>query len=141
MARFASIECRWFFEGPPPVEIVHWFVETRPWEQRGRIEPLCWPSDWRVDRYLVLSGQSDLGIKWRDDSATVGAPLLELKGCTAEIGSLELTPRAIGHFDEWVKWSFPVDSAPTPLQAVLAEEVTVVRKKRLLGDQGRDGEE
>jgi hypothetical protein len=132
MARFASHECRWFFEGPPPEEVVRWFVEARPWKRREPVEPLGWPRDWRVDRYLVLPGQTDLGIKWRDESAPGATPLLELKGRTAEIGTVELAPSVVGRVEEWVKWSFPADSAPASLHAVFAEEAAVVRKKRLL---------
>jgi hypothetical protein len=131
MARFTTHECRWFFEGEPSEEVVRWFQDSRPWDRLEPIEEPGWPETWREDRYWVLQGQSEVGIKWRDETGSTGPRLFEIKGRTAELGEVRLTPSVTGRFDEWVKWSVPMTALGETPTGMAGSSVTV-SKKRLL---------
>lgn len=83
-----TCELRWFFEGPLPDEVGDWLARGRP-----TVEP------WREDRYLVLPGVADMGIKARGGR-------IEIKGRTAELGSHSVAPGIEGVAERWCKWSY-----------------------------------
>jgi hypothetical protein len=84
-----TCEMRWLLEGPLPDEVLRWF-------QHGR-EPEA--PTWREDRYLVLPGVADLGIKQR-------AGKLEIKGRLAALGVHAIASEVEGAAERWCKWSY-----------------------------------
>jgi hypothetical protein len=84
-----TCEMRWVLEGPLPDEIERWF-------QSG---PRPAPVAWRDDRYLILPGIADMGIKRREGR-------LEIKGRTAQLGSHPITPAIEGAVERWCKWTY-----------------------------------
>jgi hypothetical protein len=133
--RFHTHECRWFFDGPPPSDVVGWFREVTPWQRDPGVESPAWPSRWREDRYLTLSGRDDLGIKSRSEPAHGGGlwARMEIKGRAAELGHVELAAGVDGLVERWVKWSHPADGVPAALRAMMTgPDAVTVRKKRLL---------
>jgi hypothetical protein len=82
-----TCEMRWFLEGVPPAAVEEWFAAGRP-----RAEP------WREDRYLILPGVADMGIKAREGR-------LEIKGRTAVLGTHAIAPGIEGIAERWCKWS------------------------------------
>jgi hypothetical protein len=101
----STLEVRWFFPGPldesgPGMEV--WF-RTRPrYGGSGQPAPMRWdpaPPAWREDRYLLVPGNGDMGIKWREGR-------LEIKGRTSASGPQGLAPRMAGVCERWLKWSY-----------------------------------
>jgi hypothetical protein len=84
-----TCEMRWLLEGPLPDEALRWF-------QRGREAEA---PTWREDRYLVLPGVADLGIKQR-------AGKLEIKGRLAALGAHAVAPEVEGLAERWCKWTY-----------------------------------
>ncbi len=81
-----TCEMRWFFDGQLPDEAARWFGG-------GRAAP------WREDRYLVLPGVADMGIKRREGR-------LDIKGRTAVLGDHVVAPGIEGYAERWGKWSY-----------------------------------
>lgn len=123
--RFASCECRWFFEGDVDDEVVVWFRERRPWERSCDLEPLEWPERARVDRYLWIPNNHDVGIKWRGDPVEGEAERLEIKGRVASLGSHTLAPGVTGVVERWIKWACSGE-------AMRASHLIDVEKRRIL---------
>jgi hypothetical protein len=101
----STLELRWFFTGSldeTGLRIEEWF-RTRPlFGGGGRPPPLAWdpaPPVWREDRYLLVPGHDDMGIKWREGR-------LEIKGREAAPGHRALAPGIEGMCERWVKWSY-----------------------------------
>jgi hypothetical protein len=57
------------------------------------------PPAWRQDRYLLVPGDDDMGIKWREGR-------LEIKGRTSAGGLQVLAPEIAGVCERWLKWSY-----------------------------------
>jgi len=94
--RCSTVEMRWFLPGPVPLSVLDWFGSLGP----GLAAPAP-----RTDRYLLLPGRDDLGIKLREGR-------LEIKGRTAELGIHRLGSRAIGEVETWCKWSLASEEVP-----------------------------
>lgn len=98
-------EVRWFFEGPlakTGAGVKAWFRRRPPFGAEGRLGPLGWvPSSpaWRNDRYRLVPGASEMGIKWREGQ-------LQIKGRTAVSGSRHFAEGIDGVVERWVKWSY-----------------------------------
>ena len=100
---FASRELRWFFEGPlsgqPALE--DWFFGCAPFDKAGDVGVPVWQPrrDDAPDVYLLLPGQADMGIKWREG-------LLQIKGLVASLGRRDYCGRHAGSVERWIKWSY-----------------------------------
>lgn len=84
-----SAEVRWFWEGDCPDHISRWFeVLSFPFPASGEEQ--------RIDRYLDLGGNTEIGVKQRG-----AKPELEVKGLVATIPSQPATgaPQQL-----WCKW-------------------------------------
>jgi len=103
--RFTTVEMRWFLPGPLPLAVLDWFGSLGP----GLAAP---PP--RTDRYLLLPGRDDLGIKLREGQ-------LEIKGRTAELGRHRVGARAVGEAEAWCKWSLAPEEVPEALRILDAD--------------------
>jgi hypothetical protein len=83
-----TCEMRWLLDGPLPEEALRWF-------QSG---PAAAPA-WREDRYLLLPGVADMGIKEREGR-------LEIKGRLAALGTHAIAPEIEGRAERWCKWTY-----------------------------------
>ena len=127
---FASREIRWFFEGPLSdfLALEDWFCRCAPfqkaddagtpkWQPRRADEP---------DVYLLLPGQEDMGIKWREG-------LLQIKGLVESLGQREFLARHVGTVERWIKWSYrELPEGYADLFASPAVEIVAVHKVRAL---------
>ena len=99
----STLETRWFFPGlleETGTGVEAWFRAHA--FGSGGPAPLAWdpaPPAWRRDRYLVIPGQDDMGIKWREGR-------LEIKGREAELGRVTFAPVIDGVCERWIKWSY-----------------------------------
>jgi hypothetical protein len=130
---WSTLEVRWFLSGPsaesgPAVEA--WF-RSRPRYGGGEPAPIAWvpaPPAWRQDRYLVVPGHDDMGIKWREGR-------LEIKGRAAALGHQGFAPGIEGWCEAWVKWSYagePIEQRFGGLfRGRIAHGVVTVEKRRL----------
>ncbi len=107
-----TCEMRWFFEGVPPAAVEGWLAASRP-----RAEP------WREDRYLILPGVADMGIKAREGR-------FEIKGRTAVLGTHAIAPEIAGIAERWCKWSYDTALAER-LCGPSSQEFVVVGKERV----------
>ena len=102
--RLASHAVRWFFEGEldESGDVYSWFARQN-WLPKTSIEvKLKWPGfDLREDVYCVLSQSGDLSVKWRNDEKGTS---LDIKGRTAELGSIQFQSTAVGRVERWIKW-------------------------------------
>ena len=100
---FASRELRWFFEGPLPAhpDLEEWFFGCAPFAKAAGLEPPAWLArrDDIPDVYLLLPGQEDMGIKWREG-------LLQIKGLVESLGEHEFCGKHVGTVERWIKWSY-----------------------------------
>ncbi len=128
-----SLEVRWFFAGAldeTAPGLVDWF--GRHYRALGRPGERVpeWPSAWRDDRYLVLPGVDDMGIKTREGR-------LEIKGRTDDFGRCDFAAGVRGRVQAWAKWSYALDSGRGVERVFAAPgdsagEIVRVDKKRLL---------
>jgi hypothetical protein len=124
--RFASRECRWFFDGELDDDVVEWFRVRKPWKQSGELGTLDWPKRARVDRYVVIPNSRGIGLKWRGEPGQgEGRAQLEFKGKVASLGVLTLAPGVTGVVERWVKWACDGET----LQASSSVDV---QKRRIL---------
>lgn len=99
-----TIEVRWFLEvalDQTRLGIEAWF-RARPKLGGGSPDPIVWepaPPAWRADRYLVVPGADDMGIKWREGR-------LEIKGREADLGPSTFAPGIEGRRERWIKWAY-----------------------------------
>jgi hypothetical protein len=130
----STLEVRWFVSGPVEETgrgVEAWF-RTRPIDgDRGRRAPIEWtpaPPAWRRDRYLVIPGHDDMGIKWREGR-------LEIKGREAALGHRVLAPGIEGVCERWVKWSYAGASIERRFLELFrggaAQGIVLVEKRRL----------
>jgi hypothetical protein len=100
----STIEVRWFLDGPADEigrEVKRWFRTRLPYGG-GEALPIAWDPPgpaWRADRYLLVPGQDDMGIKWREGR-------LEIKGREAALGHRAFSPGIEGVYERWIKWSY-----------------------------------
>ena len=98
-----SAEVRWFFRGRPPAGVEEWFCGSK----------LCKEETARVDRYVLLPGSSEVGVKVRDGQK------FEVKARTKPPKPFALaTGASLGRQDEWVKWSLEDPGAVGKLAAI-----------------------
>ena len=102
---FASLEVRWFFDGASAQHesLRRWFETVAPVPKTPDVGPPVWRGrlDDQPDVYLILPGSIDMGIKWREGE-------LQIKGCTASLGTQVFCGRHQGNIERWVKWSYPI---------------------------------
>ena len=128
---FASRECRWFFDGELDDDVVEWFRVRKPWKQSGELGTLDWPTRARVDRYVVIPNNRDLGLKWRGEPVEgEGRTELEFKGKVASLGVLTLVPGVTGVVERWVKWACDGETLQAS-NSVDVEKRRILRKVRL----------
>jgi hypothetical protein len=128
---YATLEVRWFFEGPleetgPGVEA--WFRARPHPAGSGTPPPVAWapePPSWRQDRYLVVPGCDDMGIKWREGR-------LEIKGRESALGHRVFAPRIEGACERWTKWSYASDRVTQRFSGLFQDEGAVLVEKRRL---------
>jgi hypothetical protein len=98
-------EVRWFLEGAlakTGAGVEAWFERRPPLGAGGRVGALRWapaPPGWRDDRYLLVPGAADMGIKWREGQ-------LQIKGRHAALGARQFAEGIEGEVERWVKWSY-----------------------------------
>jgi hypothetical protein len=101
----STLEVRWFLDGPVDGvgrEVAAWFRSRARYGGRDRPLPLAWeptPPARRQDRYLLMPGHDDMGIKWRDGR-------LEIKGREIALGRRAFAPGIEGICERWIKWSY-----------------------------------
>jgi hypothetical protein len=88
-----TCEMRWLLEGRLPGKALRWF-ENDP-------QPTAPPP--REDRYLVLPGVTDMGIKRREGR-------IEIKGRMAVLGSHAIACEIEGGAERWCKWTYDAGS-------------------------------
>ena len=127
-------EVRWFFpgaldEGASP-QVETWF-RTRPVSGDRPPAHLDWepvPPRWRPDRYLVVPGQDDIGIKSREGR-------LEIKGREVALGRVLFAPGIEGWCERWLKWSYAGPAIERRFRRLFREGhaggVVTVEKRRL----------
>jgi hypothetical protein len=131
---WSTLEVRWFCPGSlaesgSAVEL--WF-RARPVPRGGQeAAPLAWepaPPAWRRDRYLIIPGHDDMGIKWREDR-------LEIKGREAALGPRAFVAGIEGRCERWLKWSYAGEPVAERLRGVFesgaASNIVTVAKRRL----------
>ena len=130
MSADTSYECRWFFPGEVPPDIVDRFQTAGLWPSQGTLQTPSWPGQWREDRYIVVG--ASLGIKIRSEPDR--APGLELKGLLSDAGPVDFTGDTCGNTGHWAKWSHEGAKVPAGLLRAIGEdtETRCVRKQRLL---------
>lgn len=99
---YESLEVRWFFDGALAADVEAWYAGGGS-ADGGPTGPL-WPDHGRTDRYLVLPGVDDLGIKLRDGR-------FEFKGRVGDFGVRSFADGNHGRTEHWVKWSHPLEDA------------------------------
>jgi hypothetical protein len=107
-----TCEMRWLLEGPLPGKALRWF-ENDP-------QPIAPPP--REDRYLVLPGVTDMGIKRREGR-------IEIKGRIAVLGSHVIAPGIEGSAERWCKWTY--DAASIAAGWFEGKDAIVVGKSRM----------
>jgi hypothetical protein len=127
----STLEARWFFPGPLEETgqgVEAWF---RARAIGGGPAPLAWdpaPPAWRPDRYLLVPGQDDMGIKWREGR-------LEIKGREAALGAVAFAPGIDGLCERWLKWSYAGAAIERRcfglFHGVAAPGIALVEKRRL----------
>ena len=130
----STLEVRWFFPGPleesgSGIEV--WFRARPRYGGSGEPAPITWdpaPPAWRQDRYLLVPGGDDMGIKWREGR-------LEIKGRASTFRPQVLAPGIGGLCERWLKWSYAGDAIEQCFRDRfgngIAHGVVVVEKRRL----------
>ena len=131
---WSTLEVRWFLRRPLAESgsaVEAWF--RSPLRYGGSAGPasIAWqpaPPAWRQDRYLVVPGQDDMGIKWREGR-------LEIKGREAALGPCVFAPAIEGMCERWLKWSYTGEAIERRFSVLFrdgaAHGVVTVEKRRL----------
>ena len=127
---WSTLEVRWFLPGPLAESgsgVEGWF---RSHPVFGAA-PVAWtpaPPAWRQDRYLLVPGHGDMGIKWREGR-------LEIKGREAALGHQLFAPGIEGWCERWLKWSYAGEAVKHRWRELFrggaADRVILVEKRRL----------
>jgi hypothetical protein len=115
---FSSCEVRWFLGGRTAdyAEILDWFTGFRPFAKEGHVGT----PEWRgrlgdePDKYLLLPGRDDMGIKWREGT-------LQIKGLVDEPGPKGFAGRHEGRVQRWIKWTY--DELPPSYRSIIDPDV------------------
>jgi hypothetical protein len=131
---WSTLEVRWFLPGPLAASgagLEAWFRRHPRYGGSDEPAPLAWapaPPGWRRDRYVVLPGHDDMGIKWRDGR-------LEIKGREAALGTQVFAPAIEGRCERWLKWSYAGEAIERRFAARFrgraADGIVTVEKRRL----------
>jgi hypothetical protein len=108
-----------------------WFRSRPRFDGRDAPPSIAWdpaPPAWRQDRYLLVPGHDDMGIKWREGR-------LEIKGREATLGPTEFAPAIDGVCERWLKWSYAGAAIERRFlrlfQGGAGDGVVLVEKRRL----------
>jgi hypothetical protein len=102
---WSTLEARWFLSGPLAESgsaVEAWFRSRPRSGGSDELALIAWepaPPAWRQDRYLLVPGHDDMGIKWREGR-------LEIKGREAALGHRVFAPEIEGVCERWLKWSY-----------------------------------
>jgi hypothetical protein len=131
---WSTLEVRWFLPGPLAESgsaLEAWFRSRPRFGGSDEPAPIAWapaPPAWRQDRYLLIPGQDDMGIKWREGR-------LEIKCREAALGHRAFAPAIEGMCERWVKWSYAGEAIERRFRGLFragAENgVATVEKRRL----------
>jgi hypothetical protein len=131
---WSTLEVRWFCPGPfaeNESALEAWFRSRPTYESGGKPARLAWapaPPAWRRDRYLVVPGHDDMGIKWREGR-------LEIKGREVALGHQAFAPAIEGRCERWLKWSYAGEAIErrfgSPFHDCAANGIVTVEKRRL----------
>lgn len=125
---FFSHEVRWFFDGTADehASLKRWFETVSPLRKVDGVGAPAWKGrlDDEPDRYLVVPGSDDMGIKWREGE-------FQVKGRVAPLGVQVFADRHQGNVERWVKWSY--EKLPDTYRDIFAGKLTIpVEKTRAL---------
>jgi hypothetical protein len=131
---WSTLETRWFLSGllAESGSAVEAWLRSRP-HSGGSDEPalIAWePASpvWRQDRYLLVPGHDDMGIKWRKGR-------LQIKGREAALGHRVFAPGIEGMCERWLKWSYVAEAIERRFCGLfrdgVAHGVVTVEKRRL----------
>jgi hypothetical protein len=131
---WSTLEVRWFCPGPLAKNgsaLEDWFRSRPKYDSGGKPAPIAWtpaPPGWRQDRYLMVPGQDDMGIKWREAR-------LEIKGREAALGDRVFAPGIEGRCERWLKWSYAGAAIERRFGSLFREHaangIVTVEKRRL----------
>jgi hypothetical protein len=112
---FETTEVRWFYKSTTWPHVEAWFKKGL---REATVEPF------RVDYYLSMPLEEELGIKVRDGR-------LEIKRRVQDDGTHSFSDRISGHISTWRKWSFPLGNSDQFLESA-KEPWIKVGKDRLV---------
>lgn len=130
-----SYEVRWFFPGELArfPELRQWIAAAKPFTDEG-VVPAPTPEGRlgdEPDRYLIVPGVADMGIKWREGQ-------LQIKGRLSQRGLQRFGRHFYGSVEVWTKWSYKSDDIKSAFSAWFADgterawQTVAVRKTRTL---------
>jgi len=98
-----SHEVRWFFEGKAEQHeaLKRWFKTTSSIQKSEGVGLPEWKGRLgdQPDVYLLVPGNDDIGIKWREGE-------LQIKGLVSSLGTQVFCGRHQGKVERWIKWSY-----------------------------------
>jgi hypothetical protein len=139
--RLASHEVRWFFEDQldESGDVYSWFIRSDWLGKTPSNVKFKWPGfDSREDVYCVLAQSSDLGLKWREEEKDGKKKIsVDIKGKTAELGSIQFGSNAVGKVERWVKWQYENAAVPKAIYDTFnidkhGQDLVRIRKNRIL---------
>ena len=101
-ALLPSREVRWFIESTNENSTIlkKWIEDKDPYDEKGQFPGKgIWKKDDREDKYVVVPGSTDMGIKWREGQ-------LQIKGRSEDAGMQVFNGRMQGRVEQWLKWSY-----------------------------------
>jgi hypothetical protein len=112
-----TYEVRWFSAGHIPGVIKDW---------HRNLSGLFREHETRTDHYLLLAGNEELGVKWREGK-------MEFKKKMADHGLVSIH-RVTGVAELWKKWSFEIEKGDQTQDLLVSdpENWVAVSKKRFL---------
>jgi hypothetical protein len=131
---WSTLEVRWFCPGPLAENgsaLEDWLRSHPKYDGSGAPAAIAWapaPPASRQDRYLVVPGHDDMGIKWREGR-------LEIKGREAVLGHQWFAPGIEGWCERWLKWSYAGEAIERRFGGLFrdraANGIVTVEKRRL----------
>jgi hypothetical protein len=131
---WSTLEVRWFCPGALAQSgsgVEAWFRRRPRYSGSDDPAPIAWvpaPPAWRRDRYLLVPGHDDMGLKWREGR-------LEVKGREAALGHQVFAAGIEGRCERWLKWSYAGAAIERRFGGLFrdraANGVVTVKKRRL----------
>src|SRR5262245_42504159 len=112
---FETTEVRWFQKSTTWPDVEAWFNKG---PMDATIEPF------RVDYYLSMPLEEELGIKVRDGK-------LEIKRCVHDDGVHLFSDCVSGHMSTWRKWSFPLANSEEFLESTKEPWIKIGKDRRV----------